>query len=62
MLKRVRAAWQWQQGASNGSGNKEAVAMVTRMVGKDEGDGKNGKSNGNGGKEGNCKEVGNGEQ
>ena len=43
---------------------KRAVAMVTRMAGKDEGngDGNSGKSNGNGNKEGNCKEEGNDKQ
>jgi hypothetical protein len=35
---------------------KSAVAMVTRMVGKDEGDGESGKSDGDGNKEGTCKE------
>jgi hypothetical protein len=34
---------------------KRAVAMAARVVGKDEGDGKDGKSDGNGDKEGNCK-------
>jgi hypothetical protein len=39
-----------------------AVAMATRVAGKDEGNGKSGKSNGDGNKEGKCKEEGNGEQ
>jgi hypothetical protein len=37
---------------------KRAVVMVMRVGG----DGKSGKSNGDGGKEGDCKEEGNGEQ
>jgi hypothetical protein len=36
--------------------------MTTRVASKDEGDGKGGKSDGNGNKEGNCKEEGNWEQ
>ncbi len=39
---------------------KRAVAMVMRMTGKDVGNGKSGKSYGNGDKEGNCKEEGDG--
>jgi hypothetical protein len=36
--------------------------MATRVVGKNEGNGKGGKSSGNDNKEGNCKEEGNGKQ
>jgi hypothetical protein len=43
-------------------GTKRAVVMAKRMAGKDEGNGKGAKSNGNGDKEGDCKEDGNGEQ
>jgi hypothetical protein len=39
---------------------KKAVAMVRRVAGEDEGDCKGGKSDGNGNKEGDCKEEGNG--
>jgi hypothetical protein len=39
---------------------KRAVAMATRVADKDEGNVKSGKSNGNGNKEGDCKEEGNG--
>ncbi len=41
---------------------KRAVAMATRMVGKDEGNGEGGMSDGNDDKEANCKEEGNGKQ
>ncbi len=37
-----------------------AVATVTRAVGEDEGDGESGKSKGDGDKEGDCKEEGDG--
>jgi hypothetical protein len=47
---------------SNGNGNKGAVVMAMRVAGKDEGNGKSGKSNGDGNKEGNCKEEGNDKQ
>jgi hypothetical protein len=39
-----------------------AVVMAMRVAGKDEGNGESGKSNGNGDKEGDCKEEGNGKQ
>jgi hypothetical protein len=41
---------------------KRAVVKVTRVAGKDEGNGKGHKSNGNGIKEGDCKEESNCEQ
>jgi hypothetical protein len=39
---------------------KRAMAMALRMAGKDEGDSKSGKSNGDGKEEGNCNKEGNG--
>jgi hypothetical protein len=41
---------------------KGAVAMATKVAGKDEGNGKSSKSNGNCNKEDNSKEEGNGKQ
>ncbi len=41
---------------------KRAVAMATWVAGEDEGDGKSGKSNGDGDEEGDCEEEGDGEQ
>jgi hypothetical protein len=41
---------------------KWAVAMATRVAGKDEGNGESGKINGNGNKEGDFEEEGNGKQ
>jgi hypothetical protein len=59
----VRETWQWQ-GEKNGkqvtlTATNRAVAMATRVVGKDEGDCKGSKSNGDGNKQGGCKEVDN---
>ncbi len=39
---------------------KRAMVMVTRVAGKDEGNGESGKSDGDGNEEGICKEEGDG--
>jgi hypothetical protein len=62
----VRAAWQWWHEKDGGqemvTAIKMAVVMVTRVVGKDEGDGEGSQSIGNCNKKEDCKEEGNGKQ